>query len=86
MYGSVYYVETERQGDTLADYETNNYQTTPCYITFTNGGEPGNIFGHVFEFCENEGESNDGSFDLQALLGSLMKIAEDSSDVAVDVA
>jgi hypothetical protein len=85
FHGSFYYVKTERQGDIVADYETDSHQTTPCYIAFTDGGEPGSAFGYVFKFCGNQRDLNDDTFDLQALLGSLKKIAEES-DVDVEVA
>lgn len=38
--GAVYHVKMVEHGERLAAYETNNYKTHPCRISYTDGKEP----------------------------------------------
>ena len=66
--GAVYHVETVEHGERLAAYETNNYKTHPCRISYTDGEEPSEGIGYTFKFRGDQKDLSEGTFDLRVWL------------------
>lgn len=66
--GAVYHVETVEHGERLAAYETNNYKTHPCRISYTDGKEPSEGIGYTFKFRGDQKDLSEGTFDLRVWL------------------
>lgn len=66
--GAVYIVKSVKDARRLADYETENYETKPCKINYTDGKEPQIQHGQLFMFAGNTGDLEDGNFDLSVWL------------------
>ncbi|KAE8154631.1 hypothetical protein BDV25DRAFT_126476 [Aspergillus avenaceus] len=81
VHGAVYHVETKEHGERLASYETDNYRADPCRISYTDGNEPVDDFGHVFKFVGNIRDLSNGTFDLDTWLRRVKRVTEDSSTV-----
>lgn len=66
--GAVFRVRTLQEGERLAAYETGNYHTVPCRIRYTDGKEPEDDIGYVFQFVGDHRELSEGKFDLRVWL------------------
>ncbi|OQE32112.1 hypothetical protein PENSTE_c001G08427 [Penicillium steckii] len=75
VHGYVYHVESGEDGERLATYETENYETKPCRIDYVDGNEPANDFGWVFKFAGNVEDLRDGTFDLEGLRRNMERVA-----------
>lgn len=63
-----YKVESEQHVKRLAEYETRAYRPTICQISFTGGGEPGDISGTTFQYAGNPIDVAEGVFALDVWL------------------
>lgn len=66
--GAVFRVRTVQEGGRLAAYETRNYRTVSCRIHYTDGKEPEDDIGYVFQFVGDQRELSEGKFDLRVWL------------------
>lgn len=66
--GAVYHVETVEHGERIAAYETKNYKTHPCRISYTDGKEPSEGIGYAFKFRGDQKDLSEGTFDLRVWL------------------
>lgn len=66
--GHVYVLQSVKDGKTLAEYETRNYEIRPCTILFTDGETPTEAQGYVFMFAGDRDNLKEGIFDLNMWL------------------
>ncbi|EAW14348.1 gamma-glutamylcyclotransferase family protein [Aspergillus clavatus NRRL 1] len=66
--GAVYNVQTVKDGEKLAAYETNHYQTKACLIEYMDSQEPVDDLGHTFMFVGDSRDLTEGTFNLQTWL------------------
>ncbi|RAL15446.1 gamma-glutamylcyclotransferase family protein [Aspergillus homomorphus CBS 101889] len=82
--GAVYHVRTTQDAEKLAAYETGSYRVESCRIRYTDGEEPADELGYVFEFVGHPSELNEGEFDLKVWLRRMGRRAvADGLEVAV---
>ena len=73
--GAVYYVETVEHGERLAAYETKNYKTHPCRMSYTDGKEPSEGIRYAFKFRGDQKDLSEGTFDLRVWLKRMSRHA-----------